>query len=218
MKTKRLLVFIICSFCILGGCGQTDTVKALLKKAEHGNAEAQYLYACNLYEKAFYKSDYKLSFLWFEKAAEQNHASAQNKLSFLYSTGTGIEKDLKKAFYWQTKSAENGLRLAQQQLGDDYYRGLKGVVKKDINKAIYWYQKAAEQGDDVSAAQLGHIYEGTAPGARDLSKRHKWKGQDYEKAIYWYEKSIKLGNVLHEKARKQIDELRELIKKDSLNR
>ena len=48
--------------------------------------------------------DYKQSFYWFKKSAEQGHAKAQYNLGLCYVKARGVEQDYKKAFYWYKKS------------------------------------------------------------------------------------------------------------------
>ena len=46
------------------------------------------------------------AFSYFEKAANQGFATAQNNLSQMYEYGLGVTKDLQKAAYWK-KYKEN---------------------------------------------------------------------------------------------------------------
>lgn len=87
---------------------------------------------------------YKEALKWFEKAAELNHADAQNNIGIYYSTGRIGKIDYNKAFYYFSKAADQSYIHAQYNLGLCYERG-RGVGK-DLDKAEFWYQKAAEQG------------------------------------------------------------------------
>ena len=42
---------------------------------------------------------------WYEKAAVQGHAKAQNNLGVMYGLGQGVAKDLSKAREWFEKAA-----------------------------------------------------------------------------------------------------------------
>ena len=54
---------------------------------------------------------------WYEKAAEQGYAQAQNSLGDLYlNGGEGFTIDLDKAEYWYKKTAEQGDILASEKL------------------------------------------------------------------------------------------------------
>lgn len=41
--------------------------------------------------------DYKQSFYWYSKAADNNHVGAQAMLAIMYYKGQGVEQDVKKA-------------------------------------------------------------------------------------------------------------------------
>ena len=49
------------------------------------------------------------SFLWYLKAAMQNHIIAQYNLGVCYENGIEIEKDLAEAFFWYLKAGMIGL-------------------------------------------------------------------------------------------------------------
>ena len=110
------------------------------KKAEEGDAEAQFNLAL-MYEKGDgIKQDKQKALYWYTKAAEQGLFVAQNNLGFMYNEGEGIEQDKQKAIYWLTKAAEQGHFIAQTNLAHIYFKG----TAQDKVKAVYWYTKAAE--------------------------------------------------------------------------
>ena len=45
---------------------------------------------------------------WFEKAAAQGHAGAQNKLGVMYYEGQGVRQDHEQARRWFEKAAAQG--------------------------------------------------------------------------------------------------------------
>jgi hypothetical protein len=92
---------------------------------------------------------------WYQKAAEQGYAQAQNNLGVLYATGEGVERDPKQAVYWYQKAAEQGYAPAQFNLGVMYYKG--NGVAFDVNRAVYWHQKAAEQGYAKAQCRLSQM-------------------------------------------------------------
>jgi len=53
---------------------------------------------------------------WYEKAAEQGYANAQNNLGNMYTDGRGVPKDDAKAVQWYQKAAEQGHTDAQKNL------------------------------------------------------------------------------------------------------
>ena len=53
---------------------------------------------------------------WYQKAAEQGHANAQNSLGFCYRNGLGVSKNKIEAIKWYRKAAEQGNINAQKNL------------------------------------------------------------------------------------------------------
>ncbi|WP_193228491.1 SEL1-like repeat protein, partial [Aliarcobacter butzleri] len=47
---------------------------------------------------AYNEKKYDMAFPIYEKAANQGHQQAQDKLGIMYQEGIGVEKDYKKAF------------------------------------------------------------------------------------------------------------------------
>ncbi len=54
------------------------------------------------------RQDYQQAFAWYQKAAEQGNAGAQNNLGLMYYNGKGVEQDYIKALEWYQKAAEQG--------------------------------------------------------------------------------------------------------------
>ena len=61
--------------------------------------------------------DYREALKWYEKAAEQGHASAQLNISMFYFTGKGTNQDLNDALKWYKKAVAQGRAGAQYNLG-----------------------------------------------------------------------------------------------------
>jgi TPR repeat protein len=53
---------------------------------------------------------------WYQKAAEQGNAVAQNNLGLMYLNGSGVKKDSSQAVYWLKKSAVQGNLYAKREL------------------------------------------------------------------------------------------------------
>ena len=51
---------------------------------------------------------------WYQKAAEQGHASAQLNLGYMYSFGEGVLENYVQAYTWYNISAAKGNKTAQQ--------------------------------------------------------------------------------------------------------
>lgn len=154
----------------------------LLKKAERGDASAQF-------ELGFYYEkgqgviqSYKKAVEWYKKSAEQGYAKAQNNLGLCYKNGEGVEQDYKKAVFWYRKSAEQGNAKAQFNLACCYANEEGG--EQDYKKTVFWCRRSAEQGYARAQFNLGYCYD-EGQGVE----------QDYKKAVYWYRKSAEQGNA-----------------------
>jgi TPR repeat protein len=88
----------------------------LVKKAEAGEAGAQFdLGYCYDKGKGVTK-DYKEAVKWYAKAAEQGNVDAQYNLGSCYFSGEGVTKDYQEAVKWFTKAAKQGSPEAKKQL------------------------------------------------------------------------------------------------------
>jgi len=126
----------------------------LVKKAEAGDAEAQYCLGLSYINKDQIANE-KEAAKWLTKSAEQGNAKAQFNLGALYDRGAGVTKDMKEAVTWWTKSAEQGHADAQNALGY-LYEGGRGVTK-DMKEAVKWWTKSAEQGNPLAKEKLAKL-------------------------------------------------------------
>lgn len=90
---------------------------------------------------------------WYQFAADQGNAIAQNNLGSLYQYGHGVATNYNKAVELYTKSANQGFVMAENNLGYMYDFGL-GVPTNEAT-ADSWYQRAAEQGYPEAMLNLG---------------------------------------------------------------
>ena len=119
----------------------SNETKALIEKAEGGDAEAQYLLGLNYGLGIGVLKDEEEEVKWYRLAADQGHAEAQQNLGVMYDNGQGVLKDFKQAVKWYRKAADRGLANAQAKLGYAYENG-EGVLK-DYVKAYAWYSLSA---------------------------------------------------------------------------
>jgi TPR repeat protein len=54
---------------------------------------------------------------WFQRAAEQGHATAAHNIGVFLAKGMGVERDVAKATEWFKLAADAGITAAQVQLG-----------------------------------------------------------------------------------------------------
>ena len=71
------------------------------------------------------EKDLNKAIKYWEKAAAQGHAVAQNTLGKCYTEGVGGATDYKKAFEYYKKAADQDYADAQYNLGFCYIRGVK---------------------------------------------------------------------------------------------
>ncbi len=124
--------------------------------AKSGDADAQwhvgYCYHNGAEDEAgkkLVKPDLLQARKWYERAAEQGDAGAQNSLASLLTDGDGFPVDYAAAIRWYKKAIAQGNASAAHNLGMTY---------RDMGKpalAYRWYAKAAEMGDGDSYLQLG---------------------------------------------------------------
>ena len=142
----------------------------LLLKARMGSVDAQYE-AGRLYMRG---NRWKEAVPWYEKAAAQGHAKAQNNLGVAYSEGRGVAVDKEKAcrlFEQAHKQLNNRDSLENVALCNDQTGKTQNAFES--------YLSAAEQGSPSAMRLVGQMYdsgEGTA--------------QSYEWAVYWYRQAV----------------------------
>jgi len=74
------------------------TLADALKKAESGDAEAQFILAGMYFEGRGVAGDCKKAFEWCEKSALRGYEIALFRLGCMYYKGNGVERDHKKAY------------------------------------------------------------------------------------------------------------------------
>lgn len=152
--------------------------------------------------------------VWYEKAANQGHASAQYVLGIMYGAGRGVSQDNVKAAEWIQKAAEHGHADAQSSLASNYFRA------QDYAGAAKWWHLAAEQGHADSQYRLALCYyngEGVLQDYAKAAERYRLAAeqghvdaqnnlglmytngegvpQDDAKAVEWYRLAAEQGHV-----------------------
>ncbi|MBQ0021723.1 MAG: sel1 repeat family protein [Prevotellaceae bacterium] len=132
---------------------ENEEREVILKKAEAGDPEAQFLFGCSCESRGKAKSAFK----WFAKSADKGYAKAQWKMACYYDMGAGVDKDSSKAFAWAMKAAEQNDDCAMNYVGYTYREGI--VVEQDLQQAKHWLTKAAEMGNRNARYNLKHFDE-----------------------------------------------------------
>lgn len=160
---------------------------ALQKKAESGDAEAQYNLGRCYYGGLGTPKDYKEAVKWISSSAAQGNADAQYELGSFYSEGlsvpknknqegysegVAIPKDEKQAGTWYLKAGIHGHALAQYKLGLCFMNGI--IFERDQKTAVIWFKKAADQGNAKAACALACCYFSGTGVAKDENEAEKW--------------------------------------------
>jgi uncharacterized protein len=132
---------------------KNDDFASLLKMAEEGDADAQIEIASRYMMGIGVDKDFKKSFYWTEKSANQGNAKALNTLGIFYTGFSEIvDTDLEKAHKLFLKSADLGFTGAYINIAEGYKAG--AGVEKSFDKAVYWYEKAIKEGDEPAKSIL----------------------------------------------------------------
>ncbi len=115
------------------------------RAAEGGLADAQYAMA-EIYRTgvAGRPRDLGIARTWLERAARQNHDTAQIDLGAFLIEGLGGERDLAAGFGWTMRAARAGNVAAQGRVALLYRAGIG--VEPDSVAAASWYMRARQAG------------------------------------------------------------------------
>jgi len=92
-------------------------IKTLVKQANTGDVDAEFLLACAYKNGKLGKVDLEKSFYWYKQAAMKGDADAMLMLGWLYYKGSKqLAINTKKAKYWFNKAALLGLDEAIEML------------------------------------------------------------------------------------------------------
>lgn len=120
----------------------TKIQEFLRKKAEAGEAQAQFAVGWTYLTQEDGHQDYQQAKYWLEKAALQGYVLAQNGLGLMYAEGKGVHQDFTQAKYWFEKAALQGNANAQFILGAMYAEGLG--TSQDFAQSKAWFGKSKE--------------------------------------------------------------------------
>ena len=142
-----------------------EAIKLLLKKAQKGDANAQFKVEQN-YQKAL---------KWLKLSAEQKYPEAQFKLGQIHRKGRGVPRDYKQALEWYELAANQGHPKAQFNLGVMYDQ--EQGLPHNIVGAHKWYSLAGEQGLRLATRNRDLIAKHMTPEQLNESKQliKEWK-------------------------------------------
>lgn len=128
---------------LLPMCHSANKIEDMQRRAEAGEAEAQYELGMCYYKGDGVEQNHEEAVKWFCESAEQGYAPAQFNIGVRYAIGYGVEQNHAEALKWYNLSAEQGYAPAQFYLGSCYENG--DGVERNHEEAVKWYRKAAVQ-------------------------------------------------------------------------
>ena len=155
-----------------GGQSSSSNTRAgdfprLLKEAESGDKDAQYVVGGAYLNGNGVKRDPFRGERWLLAAAEQGQAAAQCDLGALYTDGRILKQSYSNALKWLSKAAEQGDALAMANLGSLYGKGFRdnGIgffqrvrlanMSVDRVEAYKWFSLALQGGRTTAERDLG---------------------------------------------------------------
>lgn len=132
-----------CPYCGTKIEGPLSEFAINLKKAEEGDAEAQFFVGYSYYSgENGVNKDINKAVYWLKKSADQGNPTGQIVLGVCYQNGAGVEKDMEKAFSLYRDAASTGDMNGLYMLGMYIFY----QEDRDLGKAFYWLEQAASKG------------------------------------------------------------------------
>lgn len=154
------------------------------KRAEEGDAEAQYQVYNAYYEGVGTEKNQVLADQWLTKAADNGHVIAQALAGF---QAIHITKDAAKGVSYLEKAAAGGHLMAKHDLAELYLDGFAGIPM-DKERAISLLMENAEDGYAKSQGTLGICY-ATGNGVP----------VNHALAVQWFEKAAMQNDPVAQK-------------------
>ena len=146
----------------------SSEVKALMAKAEAGDADAQFRVAGAFDSGKGAPRDAKEAMKWYRMAADQGMAEAQNSIGSLLQA----EKRYAEALPWYEKAAGQGDVQATNNLA--YLHDLGLGVPQDRRKGFELYMRAAELGWAEAMWNIANMYGAGQLGEKDMVNACVW--------------------------------------------
>ena len=154
-----------------------EAVAQLIRKAESGDPDAQYLVGRLYRDGPVLIPDSVEAQYWFDQAAWQGMVAAQYALGQLYLTDDAEVHDTELGIQWLEYAAHHGSDCAAYRLGKEYLNG--EIVERDSAKAQEYLTQSAKTGNQFAQYALGKLY---------------LKRGDKAEAHYWFTQSAARGN------------------------
>ena len=148
-----------------------ELLPAKRKRAQAGDARAQFELGLAYYKGLAIEPDAKKAFFWFSRAAAHGLPEAENNLGTMYELGQGTKRDFVRAMSLFRKAARV-LPQAEVNIGGMYYKG-EGVAKS-VDRAVAWNRSAAGKGCAEAFHNLGSMYYHGIGVPKDPVEACKW--------------------------------------------
>jgi TPR repeat protein len=159
------------------GGNYSETYPKLLKLAQSGNSEAQWMTGYYLLKGQGIEKNEQDAFGWFSKSAAAGHPAGMNWLGNCYVNGWGTEKNPSQAIHWYEKSSALGNSGALTSIGDAYYYGY--FYPKDYSKALTSYINGLARGNKTALERVEKLAQTEPSAQRELG------------GMYYYGKGVK---------------------------
>lgn len=140
-------------------CRERDyagALESLLRAAESGHREAQFLCG-QLYQRGLTaEADEKRALAWYKRSAKLGFLPAQMACAAMYEGGNGTAMNMKRALYWYEQAAKQGSVPAQLKCGRMYYCGR--AENRNPKKARSWLETAAGLGNEDAKKLLNEYF------------------------------------------------------------
>jgi TPR repeat protein len=128
-----------------------ESLETIKKKAEAGDAEAEYVLGSRYAQGWGVDKDSDAALKWLLLSAGQGHPLAQSDVAVRLLNANRTAE----ALDWMTKAATKGVTNSQYELASIYLDGR--LVPPDRDKALFWFKKAAEAGDTRAIQALKEL-------------------------------------------------------------
>jgi Sel1 repeat len=156
----------VCSFALLIAAAsfasaQTEDFATLLRKAQAGDAKAQFDLASAFSQGDGVAKDPAKGIEWLKKSALQGYPGAQVVLGYMYQKGIEMDKDPFEAAKWYKKAARQGdkdpkhAQTAQTHLSEMLAQGLISEKEADWHTSAPTTKPASKNPDVIKPEKIG---------------------------------------------------------------
>lgn len=153
-------IFMVLMALLAGGCESPQNQDALKNSAQALREDgANYIFDPYDFDETYTAASAAEAF------GGQGNKEAQDRLGFMYESGSYTDKNISSALIWYEKAANQGVVNSMVQIGKIRYYGVEAA--QDFNQSQYWFEQA-----NSSEAQryLGMLYF----DAKSRAKEHNY--------------------------------------------